>query len=111
MQEIVGALYTDNDFYRAIDNSLHHDGAIVAQIGEANYLQDAPSMFSVDRNCDGFVDGLEAMNFTEMTEYQEVSSTKLSHTESRKKKGKARLSKANLYDLLTRKSFYSVLLP
>eukprot|EP00529_Nitzschia_sp_RCC80_P004790 CAMPEP_0113451936 /NCGR_PEP_ID=MMETSP0014_2-20120614/6591_1 /TAXON_ID=2857 /ORGANISM="Nitzschia sp." /LENGTH=944 /DNA_ID=CAMNT_0000343299 /DNA_START=332 /DNA_END=3166 /DNA_ORIENTATION=- /assembly_acc=CAM_ASM_000159 len=71
MQEIVGALYTDSDFYRAINNALHHDGAIVAQIGEANYLQDAPSMFSDDRNCDGFVDGLEAMNFTEMTEYQE----------------------------------------
>lgn len=73
MQEIVGALYTDNAFYRALNNALHHDGAVVAQIGEANSILDPPSMFSDDRNCDGFVDGLEALNFTEMTEYQEVS--------------------------------------
>lgn len=72
--EIVGALYTDKDFYTSLYNSLNDDGILVAQVGEAHRLDDAAEEISKDMHRASLINGLIEAGFEGIREYEEVSS-------------------------------------
>ena len=74
IQPIVEALYTDADFYQALYNGLSPDGILISQVGESSHLNDPFYTFSEDRHFASIINGLDALGFSSIMEYQEVRS-------------------------------------
>lgn len=70
---IVGSLYTDNSFVKAIYNALNEDGILVIQFGETDSLRDPALETGPERDSADVMSALQNAGFESIHQYDEVS--------------------------------------
>eukprot|EP00539_Tryblionella_compressa_P016361 CAMPEP_0178849840 /NCGR_PEP_ID=MMETSP0746-20121128/20175_1 /TAXON_ID=913974 /ORGANISM="Nitzschia punctata, Strain CCMP561" /LENGTH=749 /DNA_ID=CAMNT_0020515109 /DNA_START=81 /DNA_END=2330 /DNA_ORIENTATION=+ len=71
LQDIVEALYTDDEFYQALFNGLSSDGILISQVGEGSWSDDPFYALGEDRHYGSFLKGLKSLGFYKITNYIE----------------------------------------
>ena len=71
--DIVDALYDDGPFLKSLPNSLHKDGVMIAQVGEAARMKSPGEEFSWHKNRVKFIKTLISTGFESVRDYEEVS--------------------------------------
>lgn len=70
--DIVSALYDGGPFLTSLPNSLHDDGILIAQVGEAAKNTDPGEDHSWHRNRVKFIETLVNTGFKSVRDYEEV---------------------------------------
>jgi hypothetical protein len=71
--DIVDALYDGGPFLNSLPKSLHEDGIMIAQVGEAAKMDAPGEEFSWHKNRVKFIETLISTGFESVRDYEEVS--------------------------------------
>ena len=66
------ALYDDGPFLKSLPKALSWDGVLVAQVGEASYIDSPAESLSMNRNRANFLRSLGDLGFEAVRSYEEV---------------------------------------
>jgi spermidine synthase len=71
------ALYDDGPFLKALPNALTSNGILVAQVGEAPYMDSPAESLSINKNRANFLRSLGDLGFEAIHTYEEVGTVQL----------------------------------